>query len=77
MFDIDNRMSVIKMINALNANINVGSVMIALHSDIEWNNEILRMIIDRFTNIYSIGIVDINHHIDYRVHRIMKQWIQQ
>ena len=57
MNSIDNKMSVLAMINTLNANKNVGLVDIRLHSSIEWNNEILRMMIDRFTNVYHIEVI--------------------
>ena len=65
-------MSVLEMINTLNANKNVGRVMIRLHSNSKWNNEILRMMIDRFTNVYDIGVSDYNNNIDDGVHNIIK-----
>ena len=58
MDSIDNKMSVLAMINTLNANKNVGIVWIGLNSRMKWNNEILRMIIDRFTNVYCIEVWD-------------------
>ena len=64
------------MIDTLNANKNVGIVRIRLNSRCEWNNEMLRMIIDRFTNVYHIGLVDENDNIDDGVHNIIKQWMQ-
>ena len=76
MFSIDNRMSVLGMIDTLNANKNVRIVRIRLNSRCEWNNEMLRMIIDRFTNVYYIGLVDENDNIDDGVHNIIKQWMQ-
>jgi len=60
MISIDNRMSVVRMIDRLNANKNVGVVWIRLDSSMEWNNEILRMMVDKFTNIYHINVWDWN-----------------
>ena len=76
MNSIDNKMSVLAMINTLNANKNVGRVDIRLDSSIEWNNEILRMMIDKFTNVYSIIVDDWNKNIDDGVHNIIKEWVE-
>ena len=65
-------MSVLGMINTLNANKNVGRVVIDLSSSRKWNNEILRMMIDRFTNVYHISVIDANNNIDYTVHNMIK-----
>ena len=77
MWSIDNKMSMLGMINTLNVNMNVGEVVIALDSSrYEWNNEILRMMIDRFTNVYTIAVADFSNKIDDGVHNIIKQWVQ-
>ena len=66
-------MSVLRVLNILNANSNVGGVLIGLLSNrIEWNNEILKMMIDRFTNVYDIAVFDYNNNIDDGVHNIIK-----
>ena len=75
MDSIDNRMNVLAMINTLNSNKNVGTVNIRLSRDIRWNDEILRMMIDRFTNVYYINVADFNDNIDDRVHNIIKEWM--
>ena len=58
MFSIDAKMSVIEMINRVNANSNVGTVYIGLHSSNEWNSEIVRLIANRYTNVYAIYVND-------------------
>ena len=58
MFSIDAKMSVIEMINRVNANSNVGTVNIKLHSSNEWNSEIVRLIANRYTNVYAIYVND-------------------
>ena len=77
MNSIDNKMNVLAMINTLNANTNVGVVWIRLHSNMQWNNEILRIMIDRFINVYHIGVWDFNDNIDDGMHNIIKEWVQQ
>jgi len=60
MRSIDSKMDVLRMIDILDANSKVGEVSIGLRSDIKWNSEILRMIIDRYTNVYTIYVRDDN-----------------
>jgi len=76
MFSIDDKMSVLGMINTLNANKNVGIVSIGLYSSNKWNNEILRMMIDRFTNVYHIIVFDYNDNIDDGIHNMIKEWVE-
>jgi len=54
-------MRVLEMINRLNVNNNVGEVVIGLHSNIKWNDEILRIIMNRYSSMYCISIWDRNH----------------
>ena len=70
-------MSVLGMINTLNANKNLGIVGIRLNRYVKWNNEILRMMIDRFNNVYYIDVGDYNNNINDGVHNMIKQWVQQ
>ena len=72
MESIDNRMYVLGMINTLNANMNVGWIMIKVDISIEQNSEVVRMMVDRFTNVYYIAVVDENDKIDDGVHRMIK-----
>ena len=46
------------MINTLNANSNVGEVYIGLSSDKEWNDEVITIMMNRYSNIYDISIYD-------------------
>lgn len=65
-------MYVLGMINTLNANMNVGWIMIKVDISIEQNSEVVRMMVDRFTNVYYIAVVDENDKIDDGVHRMIK-----
>jgi len=61
MYSIDSKMGVVEMIDTLNANSNVGRVWIKLDSSNKWNSEIVRLIINRYTNVYCIIISDYNN----------------
>ena len=53
------------MINTLNANTNVGKVWIGLDSSNKWNSKIVKLIINRFTNVYNINVSDLNNSVDH------------
>jgi len=53
-------MGVLRMINTLNANKNIGIVLIRLDSNHKWNSEILTLIKNRYTNMHSIHLRDYN-----------------
>ena len=53
------------MINTLNVNSNVGKVDIELNSNNKWNNKIVRLIINRYTNVYDIYVLDKNDYADH------------
>ena len=53
------------MIDTLNANTNVGTVYIRLNSSNKWNSEIVRLMINRFTNVYDIYVSDWNNSVDH------------
>jgi len=48
------------MINTLNTDSNVGIVWIRLSSHHKWNSEIVKMIMNRYTNVYYIYVLDKN-----------------
>jgi len=68
-------MEVITLINTLDANSNVGLVWIGLSNDYKWSDEILAIMISKYTNVYSIVIYDYNDLVDDRMHRFIKQWV--
>ena len=70
-------MEVLRMIDALNANNNVAYVGIRVSSNIKWNNEIVELIMNRCSNLYSIGVDDYSNQVDDRTHKIIKQLTQQ
>jgi len=65
MWSIDSKIDVIEMINTLNANRNVGRINITFNVSNKWNSEILILIANRYTNVYSIGISDSNKQVDH------------
>jgi len=50
------------MIDTLDANSKVGRVEIGLYNKhIKWDDEIIVMMIDRYINVYWIGVIDYNN----------------
>jgi len=61
------------MINELNADNNVGKVSVDFYnSNDKWNDEIMKMMMDRYRNVYSIRIDDENEIPRYSMHGLMK-----
>ena len=54
-------MSVLRMIDTLDANRNVGIVGITLHSNNKLNDEILTTMMNKYTNVYVIYVDDENN----------------
>ena len=75
MQSIDSKIEVLRIIDTLNANKNVVGVWVRLHSYNEWNIEIVTLIINRYTNVYSIYIWDWNDLVDHQIHDQIKQYI--
>ena len=68
-------MGVLREINTLNANSNVGTVVISFDDRNEWNDDILKLVISRYSNIYDISVSDYNNYVDDIKYRIIKQWV--
>jgi len=75
MLSIDNKMGVLGIIDTLNANSNVTKLLINLSSNHKWNSEIRTIIMNRYTNVYHIYVVDINDSIDHQMHDWIKQYV--
>ena len=58
---ISSKMDTIEMINKMNTNNNVGKVVIGVDSSIKWNDEILRTMIDKYSNVYTIEVPDLSN----------------
>ena len=61
MDNIDSKMSVLRMIDTLNANSNVGIVWFRVASYHQLNDEILGIMMSRYSNVYWIHIIDNNN----------------
>jgi len=72
---IDSKMVVLGMINRLECDSNVGSVEITLSSSNEFDDGIMRMMMNRYSNLYWIRVYDNNYQVDSRIHRMIKQWV--
>jgi len=55
-------MTILKLINTLNANSNVVKVIIKLYRNggICWNDEILTFMMNKYSNVYDIELFDCN-----------------
>jgi len=51
-------MKVLRMIDTLNVDGNVGVVEIGVNNNDQWNNEIIKTIMNKYSNIYAIGVFD-------------------
>ena len=65
-------MKVMKMINELNVNHKVGTIIIGLSNDNPINEEIIRIMNNNYNNVYSIGVDDYNDSVDNMVHNQIK-----
>jgi len=61
-------MEAMKMINELNVNHKVGGIRIKLRNNNPINEEIIRIIINNYDNVYSILVYDYNDSIDNNIH---------
>jgi len=52
-------MEVIEIIDILNANSKVAKIEIELSRD-KWNSEMVKLMINRYTNVHNIIVVDCN-----------------
>jgi len=61
------------MINALNCDSRVGRIRIDLNT--KWNDEIVEIMISRYSNLYSIVVIDHNNSVYHMMHGLIKQWV--
>ena len=66
-----------KMINELNVNNKVGRILIKLSNNNPINQEIIRMMTNRYYNLYGIYVFDYNNSIDNNIHDLIKQLVRQ
>ena len=68
-------MDVLKIIERVNGDSNVETVYIVLNSDNDWNDEIIRIMMSRYSNLYSIYMDDYSNWVDHELHGLIKQWM--
>ena len=66
-----------KMITQLNVNQKVGGIAIKLRNSNPINDEIIRMMINNYNNVYCIYVFDYNDSVDNKVHNQIKQLVRQ
>jgi len=71
-------MKLIDVIDELNVNDKVGEIHIKLNQSIEKiNRQIIKTMINRYHNVYSIGIYDQNDIVNNDIHEQIKQLVDQ
>jgi len=65
-------MEALKMINEMNVNHKVGTIRITVSNSNPINEEILRMINNRYNNVYEIVVYDNNDSVNNMVHDQIK-----
>jgi len=65
---LEYKIEVMNMINELNVNHKVGEISITLSNNNPINEEIIRMMISNYDNVYSILVYDYNDSIDNNIH---------
>ena len=65
------------MIDELKVNHKVGGIWIKLNKNNPINEQIIRMMITSYHNVYSIGVYDYNDSVDNMVHDQIKQLVRQ
>jgi len=73
---IDRKVKALEMIEIVDSGINVGEIHIRLIKDHEWTDQIVKDMIDKYTNVYSIIVEDNNVSIDNEIHSSIKQWVR-
>lgn len=60
------------MINRTDSDHRVGNVVIGIGDSNEWNNEIIKTMMDRYINVYGIGVDDDNSSVDEMMYGFIK-----
>lgn len=68
---LEYKMKLMKMVNELGGDKRVGRVIIRLDSKDEWDEEIMRTMMDRYQNIYHIYVLDYNDSVDSQMHGLI------
>ena len=61
---LEYKMEVMKMINEINVNQKVGEISIKLRNNNIIDQEIIRMMINNYDNVYVINVIDYNDSVD-------------
>ena len=64
------------MVDELNVNYRVGHISIGFHSDNVINEEIIRIMIKRYQNVYSIYVNNKDNLINSNIHDLIKQLVK-
>ena len=60
MWSVNHKIGVLEMIDIVDANSNVATLVIELTCNHQWNSELVTLITNRYTNVYHVEIYDHN-----------------
>jgi len=60
------------MVNGMDVDDNVGRIIIDLNFGNKWDSEIMRMMINRYSNLYGIIVYDKNYLVDDMMYGLIK-----
>ena len=61
-----------KMIDELNVNQKVGEIGIGISNTNPINEQIIRIMINNYKNVYNIYVIDITDSVDNSIHNLIK-----
>ena len=69
---MDSKVGVLRMINTVNTDTNIGRVDIGLTRYNQWNSEIVTLITNRYNNVYHVEVSDWNNSVDHQMNGLIK-----
>ena len=70
---LDNKMSLIEMVQQLDVNHRVGKLILYFNDSSKFNGEMVRVIMEKYHNIYHIEINDWSNSLDKKVYESIKE----
>lgn len=65
---VDEKMKMMNMVDELKVNYKVGKVYVRASNDNKLIQEVVQMMVDRYHNVYEIGVNDSNDQVDEEMH---------
>ena len=72
---LDSKMKVVKMIDEMNVNHKVAILTIGINDSDTLNEELIKMMIGKYKNVYKIEVNNWGHLINKKVHESINNWL--